>query len=201
MTLEHYAQASDGEHPFVPEGEPVHLSPPGPGDQPDFAFSPIWWISRYWPALMHDIAPWEEHYETWLSPGLLSQRDRDMPWSEEGGPVWDSGVVVSYRYSNSFIARPVVWGDGESQPTDADIRPTRRSEVRHPSSKVIMMDVDLAYLPRPVPLSSRRPVLFADLSSSAVLDSEATTPVQNPLYFEPPRFYHDTPNGIDGRDF
>jgi len=159
-------------------------------------FTPHWQVSKYWPGLkeMHEAAPWREHYATWLSPGLdVSQ---DQPWTTTSGQ-WRS---PSYRYSNSFVGDPWVWSESWSNAEQA-ARPTRIQDVRYPFGKVIMYDLDRAYLTKSVTENDPRPLLFVDSSASLRRDTEATEPVQNQDWSAPPRPYHDTPKGVLGRDF
>lgn len=174
----------------------MHVVPPFQDESNGISMSTVWNIDKMWPTLMHEVAPWEEHLQSWYSPGRR----------HEGFPnvipmVIGVGSIgpVSYHYSNSFIASPRVW-NGVGDATEDDIGPISMTAVAHPSSKVIMLDFDRAYLPRQT-LRDSRPLLFADGSASSRLDSEANPPVANPLYFNTSRIYHCTPDGVLGRDF
>lgn len=202
VSLTFYAGANSDRYPFIRGGEPVTVAPPQAG-QPllQCGFSPHWHLEGMWPVLMHDAAPWPEHFESWLSPGLNRQR----LWPMGCGLAPDSsgdGGWVSYRYSNSFIAAPRVWS-GQGDATEEDIRPVRTSEVDHPSSKVVMYDHDMAYHPEELTIGTPRPLLFADGSASQRPDTEAASPVENQLNATQlgARIYHDTPWGVRGRDF
>jgi len=195
-----YADSHADEYPFIEAGRPVTVAPPVMGKRLlQCGYSPHWLLEGMWPVLMHEVAPWPDHFESWLSPGL----HRDRLWPMGCGQAADSsgdGGWVSYRYVNSLIAAPKVW-NGKGDATKDDIRPVRTSNVDHPSHKVVMYDYDRAYLPGDPTPRTRRPLLFADGSSSLRLDSDAAAPVRNPLYWNSPRIYHDTPWGARGRDF
>jgi len=194
-TLTMYASAHDGRFPFLEPGEVVHAAPPGsPGDYLA-SFSPVWWLDKMWPTLMHDVAPWPEHFETWLSP----DHDREPPYWPIA--VGLSSTPVSYQYSNSFLGKPRIWS-GNDDVDENDIGPTLVSSVMHPSHKVIMYDAERPYLRGDVGPSAPRPVLFVDGSAASRFDPDATSPVQNPLYpSHGARLYHDTPHGVEGRDY
>ncbi|GIW73749.1 MAG: hypothetical protein KatS3mg103_0271 [Phycisphaerales bacterium] len=65
---------------------------------------------------------------------------------------------------------------------------------------MILYDAERSYLRDPGP-NAPRPLLLADLSAHLRQDADATEPVQNPMHPDRPRRYHDTPEGILGRDF
>ncbi len=201
-----------GDYPFYPERrgmdgpgvitEEIFLSPPDENPVINLVFSPVFQLDQYWVGLrgMHNVAPWREHYATWVSPG--SDREPGAPWFE---PRDDRGFLrtapPSYRYSNSFVARPRVWSEVGSVDEATDIGPTQPADVAFPSSKVVMFDAERAYLGGRTGSALMRPVLFADGAASARRDADAADPVQNRLFGVAPRRYHDTPMGLDGRDF
>jgi len=170
-----------------------------PPDPSPFAIGfSVWQLDHNWPALIHDIAPWTDHYLVWVSP-----RTDPQPWTELiRGPRGTNRLPVSYQYSHSFVADPAVWS-GRTNPIDeSSIGPIRPSGVRYPSSKVLMFDADRSYLREPQTFEDPRPLLFADGSARAADEHEATTPVQNRLLPEQqPLLYHDTPEGVHGRDY
>jgi len=206
-SLEIYAQANRMRYPYPPrDGSrqsstgsgpmfgPVHMKPrTDPKDDSVLFFAPIFSMDRNWPALMHDVAPWEEHYASWLSPG------REIPPGD--GPLWRriSATSLSYRYSNSFVAKPRVWSGAPGVTWD-DIGPQMVTNVAHPSAKVVMYDADRSYLAKAPTASDLRPLLFVDDSARLRLDSDARAPAENPLN-ESRRRYHDTARGILGVDF
>ncbi|TVQ63320.1 MAG: type II secretion system protein [Phycisphaerales bacterium] len=195
-----YTQANRDQYPFPPTSAdepgtygPLYFDPPGSTPTANHYYSVLWpYMAYIWPALMHDVAPWTEHYASWLSPGKrLPDPDR---------PAWVQGVHTSYHYSNSFIASPRVWS-GDTTVTNADVGPVRTPMVSHPSSKVLVFDAERSYLlPDDAP-KHPRPVLFADGSASLRHDEAARPPAPNPLNNNSRRRYHDTPNGVQGQDF
>ena len=196
VTLELYAAEHNSQYPFYQAGDPMRLSSrqSTPGG---LSMSPHWHIDKMWPVLMHNTAPWDEHLLSWYSPG----REHIGPPNTIPLIVGFGPGPVSYHYSNSFTASPRVW-NGDNNATENDIGPVNITAVAHPSAKVIMFDYDRAYITRQVAARDPRPLLSADGSASTRLDSDAAQPVPNPLNApEYPRRYHDTPNGVLGRDF
>jgi len=201
LTLQAYSQENQSRNPFPPINSlasnygPISLQPSGSLTEGPTTtlvfFGDVWSMQWFWPGVMHRVAPWPEHYETWLSPGRLGQENDD---------VYVYGVPVSYHYSNSFLARPRVWS-GSAGATDADIGATRVTDVSYPSNKVIMFDFDRSYLRDAPTPTDRRPLLFVDGSASARLDSDATPGVPNPLNHNSKSIYRNTPQGVLGRDF
>lgn len=152
-------------------------------------------LARYWPAYVRGVAPWTEHYQTWLSPGhpaLADSNDTRPLWARDG-----SISEVSYHYSTSFMVSPRLLE--ENAPADWSLlQPTRSSMVAYPSSKVIAFDADRSYLARGQGDSAKWPTGFTDGSASLRDRSQAMT-IRNPLFGGGP--YHDTPGGVTGRDF
>lgn len=185
QTFATYSYENDGEHIFYVVGEEV---PPAHGGQEAFTFSPVWNLDRRWPFFVRQVAPWRQNYEAWASPGADPER------------FWTGGwPVVSYHYSNSYIADPRLWNlKHDASPTD--IRATRAANVTHPSAKVIAYDAERAYL-RQETTSSVYPALFSDGSSSLRSSDDASQPVPNRLNHNSQRRFHDTTDGIDGRDY
>ncbi|MCC5787215.1 MAG: type II secretion system protein [Phycisphaerales bacterium] len=187
-----------GAYPAASSGWALH---------PDWAEPPaaiiwrdVWLTDRLWPIVMHDLAPWPENYQSWLSPGADSERFTSL-WSGQGYTVTSTGLT-SYRYSNSFLARPRVWSGSGGDYDESLIRAARRADVRQPSQKVLLYDTEVAYLtPEQMERNPRRAVGLADGSASIRRDAEAVEPVANPLRSGyTPRMYHDTPNGTHGVD-
>lgn len=197
QSLELAIQRDNGCFPFPPRSReawgPLHWEPPHP-DAGRHYYGNVWYYGRFfWPALLHDVAPWPEHYASWLSP--------NYPIPDGDNPLWERAPIVSYFYSTSFYASPNVWNpETRAVVSDRDIKQQNNSVVMSPSAKVIAYDRDRSYITVPSP-DARRPVLFVDGSASLRLDSDAAMPLQNPLSSEPPARYHDTPLGAAGRDF
>lgn len=192
QVFDHYTQEY-GTYPF---GRSGLAHPPGASDPPVYTGFSIWMIDRHWATLMHDVAPWPEHYMTWLSPGADEERFRQAV-SGQGGSNMSQ---PSYHYSLCFVGDPRLWRN-PTDPDDSLIRATRPHQVQHPSAKVLLQDAEMAFV-RPERRDRRaRPVLLADGSASARRDGDAREPVQNPLTSSDARIYHDTPSGIHGMDF
>lgn len=201
ITITAYTQLHKGAFPFPPR-DPGGITGWGPvvwhpsGDRRSdgaiivYIAGP-WDAWAWWPALLHDVAPWNEHFESWISPGTRLDSRSDPAWS-------NAPVAVGYFYSNSFLGKPVIWSS--SPASEADIGPIISDMVAHPSAKAIFFDAVRAYL-RTITPTSPRPVLFVDGAASLRLDADATPPVRNQLTHFTPRLYHDTPWGVQGRDF
>lgn len=207
-TMHAHASANAGRFPFPPREE---------RDDPGTWFGPIIWtpsgeetptsgivyygnesyifLVEYWPAFVRDVAPWTEHYQTWLSPGHPALADKN-----DTRPIWERGGTinaVSYHYSLAFMVSPRLLE--ENAPADWSlIQPTRSSMVAYPASKVIAFDADRSYLARGQGDSDRWPTGFTDGSASLRDRAKAMT-IRNPLAGRGP--YHDTPGGVAGRDF
>ncbi len=151
-------------------------------------------LSRHWPAFVRDVAPWTEHYQSWLSPGHPAFADKN-----DTRPLWvrQDSNGVSYHYSLAFMLSPKLLE--ENAPADWSlIQPTRSSMVAYPSSKVLAFDADRSYLAKGQGNSDRWPTGFTDGSASLRDRSKAMT-IRNPLAGGGK--YHDTPGGVTGRDF
>ncbi len=171
---------------------------PGNAENQGWVSFPVWALRTNWPLLVHQVAPWSENYEIWISPKSDSERFRDLIIGQETKSL----LPISYHFSNSFVADPRVWGDVNQVVSDHDIKSIKPSTVRYPSAKVIVFDVDRGYLGHQATLEDRRPVLMADGSAKLVIDTESTTPVVNKLRpNNTPYWYHDTAFGVYGRDF
>ncbi len=199
-----YSTANQQRYPFPPlftssptalqQYGPIPWNPAGSLTDPQAAvlvFSPIWSMDRNWSGVMHDVAPWPEHYRQWLSPGRLDSAEAEQS-------VYS--VRVSYHYSNSFLASPRVWS-GAPGVALSEIGPTRQSDTAFPSQKVLMFDADRSYLRQAPTPADPRPLLFADGAAIARLDSDAAPGVPNPLNANSQSRYHNTPGGVLGRDF
>lgn len=157
-----------------------------------YAWDPVFGIDDAWPTVMHTIAPWRDHSATWVSPGAPNR------FEETWGHPWGtfSTKMPSYRYARCFVGDSRLWTSGGAE---AGERANASSDVAFPSSKVELLDRQRAYLRGAE--SFFRPVAFADGSARVVDESRATLPVQNPLLNQPPAKFHDTPDGVRGRDF
>lgn len=194
-TFEMYQQTWDS-FPFAAAG---WANPPFTEVNISYGFF-IWQIRVAWPVLMHDTAPWPENAGAWVSPGADDPNRFSQTWTS---PIHTYDTrLVSYEYSYSFIADPALW-DGRVEASDWLVRAQHAAGVRFPSQKVLAFDRERAYLGEGPHPDAPRPVLMADGSASLRRDQDARPPVPNPLNPESgdPYLYHDTADGIGGRDF
>jgi len=190
-------EAAGGEYPFAEPGAWLDATPDARTPAGTFSTTDPWAPRYAWPTLVHGVAPWRDHYETWLSPGV--EHDPEAPWrSPSGQRLWPS-----YQYANAFIAEPRLWSD--DAPDDPDpsvvVTPQRPSDVRSPSAKVLSFDAHRAYLPEANRAAAPRAVLTADGAASLRRDADARLPFPNPLREGDPWLYHDTKRGVTGSDF
>jgi len=189
QSVEMYAGANRDRYPFHPRDEWMFTSPDE--TYPSMLIGDPWALLYAWPVTMHRVAPWDEFYASWISPFDDDREEGDRPWEVEEGSFWPS-----YRYSNSFIARPVVWSGVEASALDKELvfAPTKTSEVANPSGKALMFNL--------FQKGPSRGVLGADGAAAMRVDADARAPVVNPLRGgEEPWLYHDTAGGVLGTDF
>lgn len=194
VSFELYTATYSGQYPFLKPGDRVYYEPPGGPHNSWLTTDDVWALRYLWPVTMHEVAPWEEHYATWLSP-------EDHP---ESGPFWGGGEssvqrYSSYEYSNSFVASPNVWTPGAA-PTAADVQPQRSTALAFPSAKALMFERDRRP-PKDRAKGDRQLVLTADGAARPRPDAEAKPAYPNPLANGRASLYHDTERGIAGRDF
>ncbi len=206
---QHFQNHADsaGHFPFLKPGDRapgVTMTPP-PGiimvrwwpENTIIGLDSHWMHALLWPGLIYERAPWKENYATWVSPG----RDPDLP-SE---PAEFAERLVSYQYSNSFIAKPDVWREHSilDVNTLSSIKP---SMVAFPSNKALLFDAELAYL-RKTPAvvnghyAHKAAVAFADGHADAHDPTTANPGFENPLNGGSSINLHNTPDGALGRDF
>lgn len=185
-----------GAYPFFDAGQELVFTPEGHTPALRVGIAPEWDIERYWPCVMHGVAPWREHFGTWVSPGL--DREPGRAWLKAGSPSDGSTTAIdpSYRYSNSFVATAETW----MATGDARFAAQRADGVAHPSGKTLMLDHDAAYLRREVKASDPRPVLFADGSAAGIADKDVREGATNRLRPGAVKKHHDTGEGVRGRD-
>ncbi|MEM8756359.1 MAG: type II secretion system protein [Planctomycetota bacterium] len=169
--------------------------PPGTGNAFLIGFG-VWRADRYWPVFYHDIAPWQEHAQNWISPGAEDGDRYERLWQPDA-PIATNAVWASYRYSNSFVGDPGIWSDGFDAETHVP-RATRPEELASPARKAMFYNAEPPGFDEASP---RRGVLAADSAARSRKDSDAADPRQNPLRSEPPAIYHDTVLGVRGSDF
>lgn len=193
VTVEVYLQGYDFVYPFHEHTRAYAASPPDEPDAVTVHTTSPWAMGVLWPCAFHRIAPWREHYRSWLNTG----------GSESSARPWDSRRP-SYSYCNAFVARPECWDPGEALAESARwsvIRPVRGPEVRSPSSKALMFDREREYLLRDAREDDPRPVLSADGSAVQRFDSSVFAPARNRFDGRTPLLLHDTAEGVRGRDF
>lgn len=195
-------------YPFPGQVEDVDA--PVPGDLYSYQWFPqgaivatteIWQASTLWPALVSSITPWEEAYATWVSPG----RDKSLPTLEQIFEDLEPHEVVSYEYSNSFLASPRNWT--ENAPENRDLLgPIRPDEVTYTSQKVMLWDRHLTYLSDQPDIveghyDAKTPMVFADQHAEVQNPLTAREGTPNPLNQTDIRRLHNTPDGVRGRDY
>ncbi|MCC5824483.1 MAG: type II secretion system GspH family protein [Phycisphaerales bacterium] len=170
---------------------------------PDIAVSMAHWhAATDWPGLFADTHPWWEYERLYLAPG--AERILEGPVITLPKPSFD--------YSSSFLGHPGLWAPDR----DIDIdqiprfeRSVTQSMVRYPASKVLMWDIEMPYLRRPLErddrgnLRERTPMLFADQHVANHIPAEATQGITNPAPTAA-RLHeniHNTPHGVHGRDY
>lgn len=193
LAIETYLNANSNTYPYFIEGTWLRITPTGV-PEPALLSPGHYDLSQYWPTLMHELLPWPEHFEAWVGPGDWN----DTPWLRNGFAPGSA----SYRLTHSFLARPGAWQDGIAD--DRSFRaPVRISDVRFPSTKVLLYDQDLTQrdsLKQADRDPDRRPVAFPDGHASQKRRSEATPPARI-AWKEQPRAWDDTPNGASGSDY
>jgi hypothetical protein len=191
-TSESYLAQFAERYPFARAGTPL-LVVPDDGRPPAYiTTSSHWDLGVLWPALMHRTAPWKDHFATWVCAG--SRRDRAEIWTHP-----DGYFAPSYRYSNSFIARPETW-TGSAIPDPRLLAPVSAGEVPFPSSKVLFYDSEMAHVSVREPAFDAKPMLSADGHAAVHRVSAASAPVMNP-FTGLARPLDDTPRGVRGRDY
>lgn len=161
----------------------------------------IWAMDRLWPGLISSVTPWTEAYSTWISPG----RDKALPTFESIFNGVEPREVVSYDFSNSFIASPRNWTEG-AQPDRKLLVPTRQDEVTYPAQKVLLWDRHLTYhtdQPEIVEghYNEATPMAFADLHGDVKNPLDASEGTPNPINDTDIRRLHNTKNGVRGIDY
>lgn len=208
QTFSMYAQNS-GHWPFRARGTPLEGIPVPPNSDVLFVkwfpegsivgTSDHFGQSWLWPGIVAQPSEWMEQYRTWVSPG------RPSTPPEIGFDPEDISNVVSIRYSNAFVARPELFKPN-AQPDDKLLQATRPDEVLFPSSKVMLWDAHIAYVPKePLRIGEfykhPTPMAFADGHAATHDPTEATPGVANPLRFNYVSPINGTPDGIRGRDY
>ncbi len=187
-----YTSIYDETYPWRPQSGPlIPLNPEGTAAIGPGHFD----VSRYWPGLMIEIMPWEEHFKSWLGGGASYD---EHPWLIHNGNFM-TFRAPSFSLSHSFLARPRLWSPGETD-TEQNLRPVRENDVLFPSSKVLLFDREKTHL-RSDPEADRDPtlMLFVDGHVGENRVSEARILEDRP--WRGPTPLHDTPDGARGRDY
>src|SRR5690606_31538941 len=78
VVFERYTQANRGFYPFIETGSTLQIVPPGEPQGVSLSTDDPW-VARYaWVTVMHEVAPWREHYATWVNRGRGPAGD--APW-------------------------------------------------------------------------------------------------------------------------
>lgn len=165
------------------------------------ATNQIWAMDRLWPGLVSSVTPWTEAYTTWVSPG----RDKSLPTFESIFDGVEPREVVSYEFSNSFLASGRNWTAGATQDRKLLV-PTRPDEVTYTAQKVLLWDRHLTYqTDQPEIVEGHydelTPMAFADLHGDVRNPLEAQPGVPNPNNETDIRRLHNTKNGVRGIDY
>lgn len=198
VVFDAYARESRDAYPFSDADTWLLVSPPEDprsairsGQHFDFV--------RLWPAVMHRVAPWREHYAAWVCAG--AKRAAGSPWlSPEGGTGTGPGRGSSYVYSGSFIARPELWSGSPAEPVAQWLKVVRLADVVSPARKVLVFDEEMAHQALRAN-AERRPMLFADGHAAVHDRTQASEPVANPVTGGTARRLHDTRDGVRGSDY
>jgi len=209
QTFSMYAD-KHGSYPFPGQVQDIDVPIPGdtvysmhwfPGNA-IIATTAVWQMATLWPGLISDVTPWEEAFSTWVSPG----RDKSLPTIDEiFDPDRDAIDVVSYEYSNSFLASPRNWsGQGAADPKL--IGPVRPDEVTYSAEKVMLWDRHLTYRRQQPAIvdgqyDALTPMIFADQHGSVKNPVDASEGAPNPNNDTDIRKLHNTSDGVRGRDY
>lgn len=194
--METYTAQSRGRYP-APTPEQMY-----PAHVPNIsATMPHWQAADYWPGLFASTHPWWEYESMYLARG--AERFLDPPVFTLPRP--------SYVYSSSFLGQPAIWSGDTVDPARFGSleRSVTASQVRFPSAKALMWDWELTHLKRPPEydetgsLLEETAILFADLHVAAKIPADASPGLPNTLPFvaHPRENLHNTPEGVQGRDY
>ncbi len=150
-------------------------------------------MSRFWAVPMHAVAPWAEHFDTWLAPRALARQDRwDRGADEPGLPL------TSYQMSDALFVSPRAFVLGGVPPRPL-YRGVRASEVQFPSNKVALWDIEKPLYAAPTDDVDERLMVFCDghASQHRLSDAEPGAYFDNPLASAPA----STKGGAYGIDY
>ena len=213
--FEMYTAEHDAAYPFVQPGED-DMGEPGTmfvsldwyPEGTIIATNDLFMLGWAWPSPMSQILPWEENYETWVSPGM----DAELPDVEDFGHDEDHrpSDLISWRLSHSFLGDPQLWAEEGPPDTVADpidlVRAVRTFEVVFPSKKAMLWDTHLAYLPKEPGLrdghwDAQTPMAFPDGHAETRNPLDAAEGVPNPMRGGDDSRLNNTPNGVRGTDY
>lgn len=183
-------------HPFAEAGQPLPIGEAAPATSSFVVSGNHWSTNVNWPSLLSYVSPWPEAYRAWICPGAT--RAPGQPWAPAQPNTY---AGPSYSYSTSFVARPSVWSQRSTPASPEELAATKNSEVRSPSAKVKFFDSELAHVvARFSATKDARPLLFADGHAQQNSLDRATAPARN-SDSGASRPWHDTPDGVWGRDY
>ncbi len=210
LTFDQYSEQYNA-YPYAKQGVP-HPNLPDEQPGPDIILVP-WWpdgvvigiddhfaTELLWPGIVSNYASWPENYPVWVSPGLPTDLSEIDPFDV------DIEDMVSYRYSNSFVAKPQLWAENPTDIHENMLAAVAPHEVTFPSNKVMLWDTHLAWLPD-TPESDNgiylapTPMAFADQHADIRNPADAEPTVANPLRDGYDAPLHNTRDGVHGRDF
>jgi len=209
--FELYTTDHDDTYPFVapgddPMGDPgmQFVSVDWYPEETIIATNDLFRLGWAWPSPMSRVLPWEENYQTWVSPGMDTglPEARGLSDDEDRRPEDD----ISWRFSHSFLGDPALWGETPPAETQGLFRPVRLYEVVFPSKKVLLWDTHLAFLPTEPELreghwDAATPMAFPAGHAEARNPLDAAEGVPNPLRGDSDDRLHNTPDGVRGTDY
>lgn len=200
QSVEFYTSAHDGRYPVLPAD--ASYAPPEYARVAISLMVHPFRLRHGWPLVFEDIAPWHEHYRTWINPSVLSADNRPWATMSQDGQffTWN---WPSYTYSHAFMADPRLFRPGGSQDaarTAHLLRAVRTSEVAYPSNKALMYDDHWLWVGRAA-MTTPSGVLAADGAAAFRAAADATPPVEHPWRVSAAFIYADTPDGVHGRDW
>ncbi len=156
-----------------------------------------------WPGVVSQFSDWPENFATWVSPG----RSTTLP-NEDNITIDPDEMsnLVSIRYSNTFVAKPDLFKPGATA-EDRYLGAIKPEDVTFASSKVMLWDAHLAYLPKEPNVvgefyDAMTPMAFADGHAGLQNPTKATPGVVNPFITHVGASpINATPEGIRGRDY
>jgi hypothetical protein len=192
VTFASYANIYQDAFPFHQPGEWMQIEPPDDVAEPTMRDSAPFGIRYSWPVVFHTVAPWREHYQSWLNPGI--EFSASSPWrASDGSNVWPS-----YFMSSALAGDPSTW-----LPTGGDPGPRamRVTDVSFTSSKAQLIEVIRPYLP-PREQSNVTSRLVAAVDGSVKLRNDADARQASLNRVTGTRvIYFDTTDGIRGADW